>query len=62
MSERAPTNERIGVLAGVLSCITFAALLLGEPLGLSLVLGVAAVFADIWIAATEGRTRTAPAT
>jgi len=33
--------------------------LLGEPLGLNLALGVAAVLAGIWIAATDPRARTA---
>ena len=44
------------VAAGVL-----ASVILGEPLGLSLVVGVAAVLAGIWIAATDARVRPAPA-
>jgi drug/metabolite transporter (DMT)-like permease len=32
-----------------------AGLLLGEPIGLNLVVGVAAVFAGIWIASTTRR-------
>jgi drug/metabolite transporter (DMT)-like permease len=55
-----PTRVTATMTVNPLAAGTFAALLLGEPFGLSLVLGVAAVFAGIWIAATEARTRTAP--
>jgi drug/metabolite transporter (DMT)-like permease len=37
------------------SASLLAALILGEPIGLNLVLGIAAVLAGIWVAATERR-------
>ena len=35
--------------------VILAVFLLGEPIGANLIAGIAAVFAGIWVASTEGR-------
>jgi drug/metabolite transporter (DMT)-like permease len=52
--ERAtPTRVATTITVNPVSASLLAALVMGEPIGLNLVLGVAAVLAGIWIAATE---------
>jgi drug/metabolite transporter (DMT)-like permease len=57
-----PTRVTATMTINPVAAGVFAALILGEPFGLSLVLGVAAVLAGISIAATEARGRDAAAT
>jgi drug/metabolite transporter (DMT)-like permease len=55
-----PTRVTATMTVNPVAAGLLAAVLLGEPLGWSLALGVAAVLAGIWIAATDARAR-APA-
>jgi drug/metabolite transporter (DMT)-like permease len=50
-----PTRVASTIAVNPVTASIVAALLLGEPIGLNLVAGVAAVFAGIWIASTERR-------
>lgn len=50
-----PTRVASTITVNPVTASIVAALLLGEPIGLDLVAGVAAVVAGIWIASTERR-------
>ena len=52
-----PTRVASTITVNPVTASIVAALLLGEPIGLNLAAGVAAVFAGIWIASTERRPR-----
>jgi drug/metabolite transporter (DMT)-like permease len=52
-----PTRVASTITVSPVTAAIVAAGLLGEPVGLNLVLGVAAVCAGIWIASAEGRIR-----
>jgi drug/metabolite transporter (DMT)-like permease len=49
-----PTRVTSTITVNPVTASIVAALLLGEPIGLNLLVGVAAVFAGIWIASTTG--------
>jgi drug/metabolite transporter (DMT)-like permease len=48
-----PTRVATTITVNPVSASILAAVLIGEPIGLNLVLGIAAVFCGIWVAATE---------
>jgi drug/metabolite transporter (DMT)-like permease len=48
-----PTRVATTITVNPVSASILAAVILGEPIGLNLVLGIAAVFCGIWVAATE---------
>jgi drug/metabolite transporter (DMT)-like permease len=50
-----PTRVATTITVNPVSASLLAALMLGEPIGLKLVFGIAAVLAGIWVAATERR-------
>jgi hypothetical protein len=50
-----PTRVASSITVNPVTASVVAALLLGEPIGLNLVIGVTAVFAGIWIASTNPR-------
>jgi drug/metabolite transporter (DMT)-like permease len=50
-----PTRVASSITVNPVTASVVAALLLGEPIGLNLVVGVTAVFAGIWIASTNPR-------
>jgi drug/metabolite transporter (DMT)-like permease len=50
-----PTRVATAITVNPVSASVLAAIILGEPIGLNLVLGLTAVFAGIWVAATEHR-------
>jgi drug/metabolite transporter (DMT)-like permease len=50
-----PTRVATTITVNPVSASILAALILGEPIGLNLVLGIAAVACGIWVAATERR-------
>jgi drug/metabolite transporter (DMT)-like permease len=52
-----PTRVATTITVNPVSASLFAALILGEPIGLNLVLGIAAVLCGIWIAATDHKKR-----
>ena len=52
-----PTRVASTLTLNPVTASALAAVLLGEPIGLSLVVGIAAVLAGIWIASTESKTR-----
>jgi drug/metabolite transporter (DMT)-like permease len=53
LARTTPTRVANAITLNPVTASIVAALLLGEPLGLNLVVGVAAVFAGIWIASTD---------
>jgi drug/metabolite transporter (DMT)-like permease len=55
LSRTTPTRVAISVTVNPVTAAIFGALLLDEPIRWNLVIGVAAVFAGIWIATTRGR-------
>ena len=54
-SEQRRRASRTPITVSPIAAAILAAILIGEPIGLSLVIGVAAVGAGIWIASTERR-------
>jgi drug/metabolite transporter (DMT)-like permease len=56
-----PTRVAATLTLNPVTASVLAAFILGEPIGLNLVVGIAAVLSGIWIASTEGARRTAPA-
>lgn len=50
-----PTRVATTITVNPVSASLLAALILGEPIGLNLVLGIAAVLCGIWVAATDRR-------
>ena len=56
VSHTTPTRVAISMAVNPLSAAIFGALLLAEPVGWSLVLGLIAVAAGIWLASTSART------
>ncbi len=61
LKHASPTRVTATMTVNPVAAGLLAGLLLGEPVGLNLALGVAAVLAGIWIAATDRRVRPAPA-
>jgi len=53
LARTTPTRVANAITLNPVTASIVAALLLGEPIGLNLVVGVAAVFAGIWIASTD---------
>jgi drug/metabolite transporter (DMT)-like permease len=49
-----PTRVANTITVNPITASLLAAILVGEPIGLDLFLGIAAVFTGIWIASTEG--------
>ncbi len=52
-----PTRVATPITVNPVSASLLAALILGEPIGLNLVFGVAAVLSGIWVAATDSRSK-----
>ena len=52
-----PTRVASTITVNPVTAATVAALLLGEPIGLHLLVGIAAVCAGIWIASTDRHRR-----
>lgn len=55
-----PTRVATTMTVNPIAASIVAALLLGEPIGLNLAAGVAAIFVGIWIASTSAARRTQP--
>jgi drug/metabolite transporter (DMT)-like permease len=60
LARTTPTRVANTITLNPVTASIVAALLLGEPIGINLVVGVAAVFAGIWIASTDRRIRPQP--
>ena len=56
LNRASPTRVASTMAMHPISASIVAAILIGEPVGLNLAVGVVAVFAGIWIAASEPRT------
>jgi drug/metabolite transporter (DMT)-like permease len=54
LSHTTPTKTAVSITVNPIFAAVTGAFLVGEPIGLNLVLGLAAVFAGIWVA-TSGR-------
>ena len=57
LARTTPTRVANTITVNPVTAAIVAALLLGEPIGLHLVVGIAGVFAGIWLASTEPRVR-----
>ena len=57
LARTTPTRVANAITLNPVTAAIVAALLLGEPIGSNLVVGVAAVFAGIWLASTDRRVR-----
>jgi drug/metabolite transporter (DMT)-like permease len=55
LAHTTPTRVASTITLNPVTAAIVAAILLGEPIGLNLAVGVAAVFAGIWLASTERR-------
>lgn len=55
LARTTPTRVANAITLNPVTASIVAAILLGEPIGLNLVVGVAAVFAGIWLASTDRR-------
>jgi drug/metabolite transporter (DMT)-like permease len=55
LAHTTPTRVASTITLNPVTAAIVAAILLGEPIGLNLMVGVAAVFAGIWLASTERR-------
>jgi drug/metabolite transporter (DMT)-like permease len=55
LARTTPTRVATTITLNPVTAAVVAAMLLGEPIGLDLIVGIAAVFAGIWLASTEGR-------
>jgi drug/metabolite transporter (DMT)-like permease len=59
LSHTTPTKVAVSITVNPIFAALVGALVIGEPVGIDLIIGLAAVFAGIWIAATD-RPRTNP--
>jgi drug/metabolite transporter (DMT)-like permease len=60
LARTTPTRVANTITLNPVTAAIVAAILLGEPIGLNLIVGVAAVFTGIWLASTERRSRPQP--
>jgi drug/metabolite transporter (DMT)-like permease len=60
LARTTPTRVATAITLNPVMASIVAAFLLGEPIGLNLIVGVAAVFAGIWLASTESRPHAQP--
>jgi drug/metabolite transporter (DMT)-like permease len=60
LAHTTPTRVANTITLNPVMAAIVAAILLGEPIGLNLIVGVAAVFAGIWLASTERRPQAQP--
>jgi drug/metabolite transporter (DMT)-like permease len=60
LARTTPTRVANTITLNPVTAAIVAAILLGEPIGFNLIVGVAAVFAGIWLASTEPRTHPRP--
>jgi drug/metabolite transporter (DMT)-like permease len=59
LSHTTPTKAAVSITVNPIFAALVGALVIGEPVGIDLIIGLVAVFAGIWIAATD-RPRTSP--
>jgi drug/metabolite transporter (DMT)-like permease len=53
LSHTTPTKTAVSITVNPIFAALVGALAIGEPIGIDLVIGLVAVFAGIWIAATD---------
>ena len=61
LAHTTPTRVANAITLNPVTAAIVAAILLGEPIGLNLIIGVVAVFTGIWLASTDRRARPQPA-